>query len=128
MEQRRACLLKQDNAFRCLRSPRCCYGPAELDRTEAEPTQIAVGSSLMDMPVCEIWIDDAWRPVRRDQALTTYADALKRCPACHGKLLITGSARNSEKLTLSHRPAHDGCPLDPMRYSGIPSPHPKALV
>ncbi|MGH1570249.1 hypothetical protein ACRAWG_05785 [Methylobacterium sp. P31] len=33
-----------------------------------------------------------------------------------------------EKAALCHPLTHDGCPLGSMRYSGAPSPHPKALA
>ena len=32
------------------------------------------------------------------------------------------------RRTLAHRKSHRGCPLQPDRYSGTPSPHPQALT
>ncbi|MCJ2099294.1 hypothetical protein [Methylobacterium sp. E-046] len=78
---------------------------------------------------CEAKIEGMWRPVSLDEAVDRYPLAVKRCPACHGRVSINGSysGRGFGK-SMTHRKAHSGCPLKSETYSGMPSPHPQALA
>ena len=76
---------------------------------------------------CEVMVDGAWRTLGLDEAKVAHRDAFKRCPACHGRVTIQGVYSGQGFLTLSHRRTHDGCPLVPRHYKGVPSRHPQAL-
>lgn len=78
--------------------------------------------------VCEVKVGSSWRTMSLAEAQTDHRDALKRCSACHGRVIINGSYTGKVRLVMMHRRAHDGCPLQPKVYSGIPSPHPDALA
>ncbi|MCJ2021279.1 hypothetical protein MKK84_28335 [Methylobacterium sp. E-065] len=73
-------------------------------------------------------IESGWRPVSLDEAVSRYATAVKRCPACHGRVSINGSYSGPGfGKSMTHRRAHGGCPLKPDTYSGMPSLHPLAI-
>ena len=72
-------------------------------------------------------VDGAWRTLGLDEAKVAHGDALKRCRACHGRVTIQGVYSGQGSLTLSHRRTHDGCPLIPRHYKGVPSRHPQAI-
>jgi hypothetical protein len=78
---------------------------------------------------CEVKIAGAWRAVTLGEAAIDHVTAVKRCPACHGRVLINGAYSGpGVRRSLSHRKSHSGCPLKPETYSGTPSPHPQALA
>ena len=77
---------------------------------------------------CEVKVDGAWHPTTLMQARGLYTMAQKRCPACHGQVVIAGTYIGKGSLNLQHRRAHAGCPLRPETYTGTPSPHPQALA
>ena len=39
----------------------------------------------------EVKVGDVWRAVSLDEAATHYVMATKRCPACHGQVMIPGT-------------------------------------
>lgn len=85
--------------------------------------------TIPDRQICEVRIGNAWRAVSLDEAATEHVMAVKRCPACHGKVMLLGAYSGPKiRRTLSHRKAHAGCPLQPDTFSGTPSPHPQALT
>ena len=78
---------------------------------------------------CEVKVGDVWCAVSLDEAATRYVMATKRCPACHGQVMIPGAYGSSiVRRIMSHRKSHSGCPLMLGTYSGTPSPHPQALT
>ncbi|QGY05540.1 hypothetical protein MMSR116_29335 [Methylobacterium mesophilicum SR1.6/6] len=78
---------------------------------------------------CEVRIGNAWHAVSLEEAATEHVMAVKRCPACHGKVMILGAySGGGVRRSLSHRKSHPGCPLKPDTYTGTPSPHPQALA
>ena len=78
---------------------------------------------------CEVKIGGKWRAVSLDEAATHHVLAVKRCPACHGRVMILGAYSSpTVRRTMSHRNSHSGCPLKPETYAGTPSPHPQALT
>jgi hypothetical protein len=77
---------------------------------------------------CEVKVDGAWRPVSLVEARSFYTMAPKRCPACHGQVIVAGSYIGAGRLSLQHRRAHSGCQLKPETYTGTPSLHPQALI
>ena len=87
----------------------------------------SVAMANKDLRTCEVKVDGAWRPATLTEARGVYRVAPKRCPACHGQVMIAGSYTASGHLILEHRRTHTGCPLSSKGYSGTPSPHPQAL-
>lgn len=82
-----------------------------------------------DAPTCEVKIEGAWHVIGLAEAATRYATALKRCPACHGRMTVGGAYSGPNiRRTLYHRRVHSGCPNIPHAYSGTPSPHPQAIT
>ncbi|MCJ2051688.1 hypothetical protein [Methylobacterium sp. J-070] len=81
-----------------------------------------------DLQTCEAKIDGDWRPISLADAKGVYAMAPKRCPDCHGPVMLGGMLTAGGRRFLMHRIAHTGCPRDPKRYAGTPSPHPQALA
>ncbi|KAB1069963.1 hypothetical protein [Methylobacterium planeticum] len=77
---------------------------------------------------CEVKIDGAWRTANLSEAHGVYRSAPKRCPACHGLVMVHGAYASDRRLSLAHRKGHSGCPLMPKKFSGTPSPHPDALA
>jgi hypothetical protein len=84
--------------------------------------------AALDPQSCEVKTEGKWRPVSLDEAVSRYAEAVKRCPACHGRVSINGAYSGPGfGKTMTHRKAHSGCSLKPETFSGTPSPHPQAL-
>jgi hypothetical protein len=82
-----------------------------------------------DPQTCEVKIGGAWRAVTLAEAAVDHVMAVKRCPACHGRVMILGGySGRSVRRSMSHRRSHSGCPLKPETYSGTLSPHPQALA
>lgn len=77
---------------------------------------------------CEVKVAGAWRDVSLVEARGLYTMAQKRCPVCHGQVILAGSYIGVGRLKLQHRRAHTGCPLKPETYSGTPSLHPQAVA
>lgn len=81
-----------------------------------------------ELQSCEAKIEGTWRPISAAEAAGIFAMAPKRCPSCHGAVVLTGSYAGLARRRFAHRKAHPGCPLDPKRFSGTPSPHPQAIA
>lgn len=81
-----------------------------------------------DPQTCEAKIEGVWRSISVAEAKGIYAVAPKRCPSCHGAVVLSGSYAENGRRKFSHRRAHNGCRLDPKRYSGAPAVHPQALT
>jgi hypothetical protein len=78
---------------------------------------------------CEVKVDGFWQAVSLNEAAVAHSAALKRCPACHGRVMILGTySRPDVRRSMSHRKSHGGCPLKPDTYTGTPSLHPQALT
>jgi hypothetical protein len=84
--------------------------------------------TLPALDTCEAKIGGAWRSISAAEAKSVYVMAPKRCPSCHGAVVLSGSYSGTGRRRFSHRRVHTGCPQDPKRYSGTPSPHPQALT
>lgn len=78
-------------------------------------------------PTCEVNLDGVWRALGLQEAQLQHRDAIKRCPACHGRVAILGTYGIERRLSLSHRRSHSGCPLSPRQYRGVPTRHPEAV-
>ena len=79
--------------------------------------------------ICEVKIGSEWRAVSLTDAAVAHAKAVKRCPACNGRVTVLGAySWPTVRRTMSHRKSHSGCPLMLGTYSGTPSPHPQALT
>ncbi|CAM3336088.1 MULTISPECIES: hypothetical protein [Methylobacterium] len=78
-------------------------------------------------PTCEVSVEGAWVAMTVDEAQARHRDALKRCPACFGRLMIQGGYTAVRRASPSHFRVHDGCPLIPRHYKGAPSRHPAAI-
>ena len=78
--------------------------------------------------ICEAKVDGAWRTATVAEARGVYTMAPKRCPACHGQVMISGNYTGAGSLKLQHRRSHTGCSLKPDTYTGTSSPHPQALI
>lgn len=77
---------------------------------------------------CEVKIGSQWRAVSLTEAAVDHVMAVKRCPACHGRVIILGAySWPTVRRTMSHRKSHSGCPLTPDTYTGTPTPHPQAI-
>ncbi|GJE51440.1 hypothetical protein GOFOIKOB_4499 [Methylobacterium tardum] len=82
-----------------------------------------------DPQTCEVKIGGAWIAVSLDEAAALHIMAVKRCPACHGRVAVNGTYSGPKVLRrLYHRKAHNGCPLKADTYNGRLSPHPQALT
>ena len=77
---------------------------------------------------CEVRTDDGWLAVDLKEARGRHTMALKRCPACHGAVNVAGSYVATTRLSMAHRRAHRGCPMNIGGFGGEPSPHPQALA
>ena len=77
---------------------------------------------------CEIKMEGAWHVATLTEARGRYAMAQKRCPACHGQIIVAGVYVGAGSQKLQHRRSHTGCPLKPDTYTGTPAPHPQALI
>ena len=80
-----------------------------------------------DLNRCEVKVGGAWLVVSLIEAQGTYGTAEKRCPACHGRVAVSGSYTALGKRVIVHRRNHDGCPLIFRAYCGTPSLHPEAV-
>lgn len=79
--------------------------------------------------ICEVKIGSEWRAASLTEAAVIHARAVKRCPACHGRVTILAAySWPTVRRTMSHRRSHTGCPLKPDTYSGTSSHHPQALT
>ena len=79
--------------------------------------------------ICEVKVGDVWCAVSLGEAALRHLMATKRCPACHGQVMILGAYGSlTVRRTMSHRRSHSGCPLKSDTYTGTPSPHPQALT
>lgn len=77
----------------------------------------------------EVKIGREWRAISLSDAAVSHARAVKRCPACHGRVTILGAySWPTVRRTMSHRKSHSGCQLKLDTYTGTPSPHPQALT
>lgn len=76
---------------------------------------------------CEIKSDDTWREVSLREAIKSYQLVPKRCPECHGLLVLYGGHIAGTRPYLTHHRSHTGCSLKPNSYSGTQSLHPKAI-
>lgn len=77
---------------------------------------------------CEVRTGDGWLAVDLREARGRYTTAPKRCPACHGAVVVAGTYTFGMKLSMSHRRSHDGCPHNLRGFSGEASAHPQALA
>ena len=77
---------------------------------------------------CEVKIDGAWQAVTLPEAHARHGSAEKRCPACHGRVIVSGTYTGAFKLSLAHRKSHDGCPILLKTFRGISRPHPQAMA
>ncbi|MBP1183800.1 hypothetical protein JOE48_005764 [Methylobacterium sp. PvR107] len=77
---------------------------------------------------CEVKVEGTWRSTTLVEARGLYSMVPKRCPACHGQVIVSGSYIGAGRLNLQHRRSHTGCPIKSETYSGRPSPHPQALT
>lgn len=80
-----------------------------------------------DPQTCEAKIAGSWHLVSLEEALSTHLTALKRCPTCHGPILINTFGKPARRRFV-HRRAHPGCPRIPKMYSGTPSRHPDPVT
>ncbi|SDA14824.1 hypothetical protein SAMN02799622_01210 [Methylobacterium sp. UNC378MF] len=78
-------------------------------------------------PLCEVKVDAVWRTFSLNEAQLHFRDAIKRCPACHGRVTILGTYGLQPRLALSHRRSHDGCPSNTRHYRGVQSRHPQPV-
>lgn len=77
---------------------------------------------------CEAKIAGVWRQISVAEAGSAPVMAPTRCPSCHGASVLSGSYAANGNRKFSHRRVHTGCPRDPKRYSGTPSPYPRARI
>lgn len=77
---------------------------------------------------CEVKVDGAWRLASLAEVRRLYTMTQKRCPACHGQMMVAGSYIGSSRQKLQHRRSHTGCPLKADTYTGTSSPHPQAIA
>ncbi|MDP4026684.1 hypothetical protein Q8W71_29180 [Methylobacterium sp. NEAU 140] len=77
---------------------------------------------------CEVKVGGAWQGVTLKEAHAKHGGTDKRCPSCHGRVIVSGSYSGPFKLILSHRKNHRGCPLTPKSFRGEAWPHPEALA
>jgi hypothetical protein len=76
---------------------------------------------------CEVKADGSWRLVSIEEAVKRYQFDAKRCPNCHGRLIVYNSYTPAHRPYISHHRKHTGCPLRPDTFSGTPSQHPQAI-
>ncbi|MHC2106459.1 hypothetical protein [Methylobacterium sp. CM6246] len=81
-----------------------------------------------DPQICEAKIEGAWRSINVAEAKGVYVMSPKRCPSCHGAVVLSGSYAEGGRRKFTHRKGHNGCPLLPARFNGMLSPHPQALA
>jgi hypothetical protein len=83
--------------------------------------------TMIEGPTCEVQIDAVWRTLSLNDALRHHRDALKRCPACHGRVRLFRNYLRARRPVMLHDETHSGCPRIPATYSGTPSSHPQAI-
>ena len=76
---------------------------------------------------CEVLSDGKWVAMPVDEVQAHHRDAVKRCPACGGRIMIMGGYTPMRRTSLSHFRIHDGCPLTPQHFTGEARPHPEAI-
>jgi len=68
---------------------------------------------------CEVKIEGEWRAVSLTEAAVDQVTAVKRFPACHGRVMINGAYSGpSVRRFLSHRKSHSGCRVKANTYLG----------
>lgn len=77
---------------------------------------------------CEVKTEAGWIAVSLKEARGRYGFEHKRCPSCHGRVVVAGTYNAEGCLILQHHRSHDGCPLQPARFKGVRSTHPQALA
>ena len=77
---------------------------------------------------CDVHVDGAGRTLSLEEAHTRDRMNPKRCPACHGPVVINGACTLAGRHSLSHRVKRDGRPHSAYALSGVTSPHPQALA
>ncbi|ACB28302.1 hypothetical protein Mrad2831_6381 (plasmid) [Methylobacterium radiotolerans JCM 2831] len=94
------------------------------------PVATSQGTSMptTNEQTCEVRVEGAWCLASLTEVRRLYTMAQKRCPACHGQIMIAGSYIGSGRQKLRHRRSHTGCPLKSDTYIGTSSPHPQALA
>ena len=83
---------------------------------------------IASQQTCEVKLNGTWHAASLADVRGRYTMAQKRCPACHGQMIIAGTYIGAGSLKLQHRRSHTGCPLKPETYTGSPTPHPQALI
>ena len=78
-------------------------------------------------PACEVKVDGAWCLVPLNEVLTRHRMDKKRCPICHGQMVVYGAYTPNGRSVLTHYRRHAGCSLNRETYSGVPSLHPQAV-
>ncbi len=69
--------------------------------------------------------ETAWKSISIGDAMELYRRDLKRCPACHG-MVVLRAAGGKTPAHFEHRVKHDGCPLS-HQFDGHPRLHPHPL-
>ena len=77
---------------------------------------------------CEVKVGEAWHVATLTEARGKYMMVQKRCPSCHGQVIVAGVYIGAGSLKLQHRRSHTGCPLKRDTYTGNPSAHPQTLA
>ena len=77
---------------------------------------------------CEVKIEGVWQAVTLPEAHARHGSAEKRCPACHGRVIVSGTYTGAFKLSLAHRKSHDGCLILLKAFRGTARPHPQAVA
>jgi hypothetical protein len=82
----------------------------------------------MEADSCKAKVHGTWTSITIDEALGAYADYLKRCPECHGRVRAHRRAKNGMRAHFEHHRAHAGCSLSRgVPFSGHHSIHPEAI-
>ena len=91
-------------------------------------SEVIADMSAPNMQTCEVRIGGIWQAVSLTEAHAHHGLTDKRCPFCHGRVIVAGTYTGVFKLNLSHRKSHDGCPVLPRRFDGTARPHPQAVA
>ncbi|XYD06701.1 hypothetical protein R1A27_15970 [Methylobacterium sp. NMS12] len=67
---------------------------------------------------CEAKVGAEWRVISLREAKSTYATALQRCPACHGRVFVTGSYTRVKAVSVYSISARIRAVLSPARTTG----------
>ncbi|GLS68201.1 hypothetical protein GCM10007890_02130 [Methylobacterium tardum] len=81
----------------------------------------------LDPQTFKVKIAGSWQVLCLNEAMGAHNTAPKRCPECHGPILIASFGK-ALRRRLTDRKAHTGCPRIPSRYSGMPSRHPMPVI